>query len=340
MENWVVGHNENDSLVISSRIRLARNIKEISFPNRLDAEQCKSVIKNVEDAFYKTTSNKKIFKTIYMWDEDKTSQESFLEKHLVSHKLLSNSEKSAFIVDKDETISIMINEEDHLRLQCITSGLNLMEAYNIAVKLDDLLEENLDFAFNEKFGYITSCPTNIGTGLRASAMIHLPALAMNEEITGVFKALTQVGMTLRGLYGEGSQALGNFYQISNQVTLGLQEDEIINNLNAVLSKIINQEKISREQFLEKYKYELEDKIFRSLGLLKSAILINNKECLYNLSNVRMGVEMGIIKDIDLKTLNILLINTQPASIQKNLGSKLPEKDRDLKRAEIVKEILK
>ena len=275
-----------------------------------------------------------------MWNEDKTSQESFLEKHLVSHKLLANNGKSAFIVDKDETVSIMINEEDHLRLQCITSGLNLSEAYDMAVKLDDLLEENLDFAFNEKFGYITSCPTNIGTGLRASAMIHLPALAMNEEITGVFKALTQVGMTLRGLYGEGSQALGNFYQISNQVTLGLQEDEIINNLNAVLSKIINQEKISREQLSQKYKYELEDKIFRSLGLLKSAVLINNKECLYNLSNVRMGVEMGIIKDIDLKTLNILLVDTQPASLQKKLGVKLPEKERDLKRAQIVKEILK
>lgn len=340
MENWITGENQNDSLVVSSRIRLARNVKGIAFPNRLDDERSKDVVKDVESAFYKFSNNEDLFKTIYMWNEDKTSQEAFLEKHLVSHKLLSNSNKAAFILDQKETISIMINEEDHLRVQCITAGLNLGEAFDMAIKLDDLLEENLDFAFNEKFGYITTCPTNIGTGLRASAMVHLPALAMNEEITGVFKALTQVGMTLRGLYGEGSQALGNFYQISNQVTLGLQEEEIINNLTAVLNKIITQEKLSREHMLRKYRYELDDKIFRSLGLLKSAILINNKECLYNLSNVRMGVEMGIIKEMDIKVLNSLLVATQPASLQKNLGVKLSERERDLKRAEIIKEILK
>ncbi len=340
MENWIIGHNENDSLVISSRIRLARNVKGISFPNRLDEEKSKEVIKDIEKAFYKVSNNEELFKTIYMWDEERLSQEAFLEKHLVSHKLLLNNSKAAFILDKDETISIMINEEDHLRMQCITAGLNFTDAYDIAIKLDDLLEENLEFAFSEKFGYITACPTNVGTGLRASAMIHLPALAMNEEITGVFKALTQVGMTLRGLYGEGSQALGNFYQISNQVTLGIQEEEIINNLTAVVNKIINQENLSREHMLTKYKYELEDKIFRSLGLLKSAILMNNKECLINLSNVRMGVEMGIVKDIDLETLNLLLVETQPASLQTKLGCKLSERDRDLKRAEVVKQILK
>lgn len=340
MENWIIGQNENDSLVVSSRIRLARNVKGIAFPNRLDDDRSKDVVKAVEDAFYKVLKNEELFKTIYMWNEDKTSQEAFLEKHLVSHKLLSNSSKAAFILDEKETISIMINEEDHLRVQCITAGLNLADAFDMAIKLDDLLEENLEFAFNEGFGYITTCPTNIGTGMRASAMVHLPALAMNEEITGVFKALSQVGMTLRGLYGEGSQALGNFYQISNQVTLGLQEEEIINNLTAVLNKIITQEKLSRENMLRKYKYELEDKIFRSLGLLKSAILINNKECLYNLSNVRMGVEMGIVEGMDIKILNSLLVETQPASLQKSLGVKLSERERDLKRAEIIKEILK
>ena len=340
MENWIIGQNKNDSLVVSSRIRLARNIKGIAFPNRLDEELSKSIIKDVESAFYKFSENTEFFQTMYMWNEDKISQEAFLEKHLVSHKLLSNSSKAAFILDEKETISIMINEEDHLRIQCITAGLNLTEAFDMAIKLDDLLEENLEFAFNENLGYITACPTNIGTGMRASAMVHLPALAMNEEITGVFKALAQVGMTLRGLYGEGSQALGNFYQISNQVTLGLHEEEIINNLTSVLNKIITQEKLSREHMLRKRKYELEDKIFRSLGLLKSAVLINNKECLYNLSNVRMGVEMDIVKGMDIKILNSLLVATQPASLQKNLGVKLSERERDLKRGEIIKEILK
>lgn len=340
MENWIIGHNDNSSLVVSSRIRLARNMKGIPFPNRLDEEKSKKIVQEIEEAFYKFSNNDDVFKTVYMWKENKISQESFLEKHLVSHKLLLNNSKSAFILNKDETISIMINEEDHLRVQCITAGLNLIDAYDVAIRLDDLLEENIDFAFSERFGYITSCVTNVGTGLRASAMIHIPALAINEEITGVFKVLTQVGMTLRGLYGEGSQALGNFYQISNQVTLGLQEDEIINNLTSVINKIINQENIARQNLLKKYKYELQDKIYRSLGLLRSAILINNQECLYNLSNVRMGVEMGIINDIDLKTLNSLLVATQPAAIQKNLGSIMPAKDRDLKRAEIVRQILK
>lgn len=337
MENWITGVND-DGIVISSRIRLARNIKGEAFPYRLDEEESRKIINDVEKAFYPEQSSE--FKTINLWEQDKMTQQTFLEKHLISHKLLSNSKNAAFIVNKDETISIMVNEEDHIRLQCITAGFNLKEAYEAADKLDDKLEESLQYAFHEKLGYLTACPTNVGTGLRASLMIHLPALSMNSEMNGVLKALTQVGMTIRGLYGEGSEALGDFYQISNQITLGLREEEIITNLTAVANQIINQENIAREQMLKKYKYELEDKLLRSLGLLRSAVLLNSKECLFNLSNVRLGVDLGIINGIDKKTLNNLLVDIQPASLQSKSNEKLSEKERDLKRAEMVREILK
>ena len=233
----------------------------------------------------------------------------------------------------------MINEEDHIRLQCISAGLNLRESYDLANKIDDLIEESIEYAFDEKIGYITACPTNLGTGLRGSVMIHLPALTMNNEMNGILKALTQVGMTIRGLYGEGSKALGNIYQISNQITLGLSEEDIISNLEAVVNEIIGQENATRSRLYSTYRYELEDKIYRSLGILKSAVLLNLNECLELLSSVRMGVELGIIKDIDKCLLNKLLIETQPASLQLTFNSKLNEKEISINRARLVRERL-
>ncbi|MCY6371590.1 protein arginine kinase [Clostridium ganghwense] len=340
MKNWLETKSENDNVVISSRIRLARNIKNIPFPNKLNVEEAKDVVKKVEDAFYSVPYMEEQYKTIYLWQSDDISNISYLEKHLISNKLISNNQESAFILGNDETVSIMINEEDHIRLQSITGGLNLKEAYEYTNKLDDLLEEKLDYAFHEKLGYLTSCPTNLGTGLRASVMVHLPALTMNKEITGLFNGLTQVGMTIRGLYGEGSKGEGNLYQISNQVTLGLSEEEILTNLTGVINQVINQEKITRERIFSKRKYEVEDKIFRSAGILKSAVMLNSNEALNLLSNVRLGVEMGIIKDIDNTVLNKLLVDIQPATIQKGSQDKLTEKQRDLKRAQLVKERLK
>lgn len=340
MKNWLEAKSENNDVVISSRIRLARNLKDIPFPNKLSENDAKDIVKKVEDAFYSVPYMKEQYKTIYLWQSDDISNMAHLEKHLISKKLISNKNEGAFILGKDETVSIMLNEEDHIRLQSITGGLNLKEAYEYTNKLDDLLEEKLDYAFDEKFGYLTSCPTNLGTGLRASVMIHLPALTMNKEIAGLLKGLTQVGMTIRGLFGEGSHGDGNIYQISNQVTLGLSEEEIITNLTGVINQIINQERLTRDRILNKKKYELEDKIFRSAGILKSAIMLTSKEALNLLSNVRLGVEMGIIKDVDKTILNKLLVDIQPATIQKNSKEMLTDKQRDLKRAELVKESLK
>lgn len=336
MENWLENKVDNEPVVISSRIRLARNIKNVPFPNKLDEEQGKDLVKKVEDAFYISPEIEDKFKTIYLWQNEHTRNNTYLEEHLISEKLVNNSKQAAFILNKNETVSIMINEEDHLRLQSITGGFNLEETLDYANKIDDLLEERLEYAFDEKLGYLTACPTNLGTALRASVMVHLPALTANKEIVGLLNALTQVGMTIRGLYGEGSSGEGNIYQISNQVTLGLKEEEILRNLTGVVNQIIDREKLARERILAKNKYVVEDKIYRSLGVLKSAVILSSKEALNLLSNVRLGVELGIINDVDTRTLNKLLVEIQPATLQKIFESKLSEKERDLNRAKLIK----
>jgi len=332
-------NSTEDNMVLSSRIRLARNFKDIPFPHKLDKESGREVVTSVEDALYNASPMRDSYKSIYLWQQDDNTSRGFVEKHLISPKLIANKEKAAFILDNKETVSIMVNEEDHIRLQTIAAGLNLEEAYDLTDKLDNLLEENIEYAFDEKLGYLTACPTNLGTGLRASVMIHLPALAINNEMDSVYNAVTKVGMTIRGLYGEGSRSEGNLFQISNQITLGLSEEDIINNLKAVVRQVINQENLSREQLLNKFRYELEDKIQRSVGILRSAVILDSKECLNLLSNVRLGVEMGIIKDINLALINSLLVETQPATLQQLANSKLGERERDISRAKYVREKL-
>jgi protein arginine kinase len=339
MKNWLETKTDNGDIVLSSRIRLARNIKNDPFPNKLNGDQGKDIVKKVEEAFYLSSDIEEKFNTIYLWQNDDISNRSYLEKYLISKKLIMNSSEAAFILDKNETVSIMINEEDHIRLQSITGGLNLTEALDYATKLDDLLEEKLEYAFDAKLGFLTSCPTNLGTGLRASVMLHLPALTVNKEIGGLLNALTQVGMTIRGLYGEGSQGEGNLYQISNQLTLGLIEEEILSNLTGVINQIISRENLARERILSKNRLETEDKVYRSIGILKSALMLSSRETLNLLSNVRLGVEMGILKDVDKTMLNKLLVEIQSATIQKAYGGEGYEKQKSLYRANLVKEKL-
>ncbi|KGM93897.1 protein arginine kinase [Clostridium botulinum] len=340
MQNWINAKNENSDIVLSSRIRLARNLKKVPFPNKLTVDDAKDIVNKVEEAFYEFPYSKEEFQSIYLWENQKALNEVYLEKHLISKGLIKHAKASAFIVDKSETTSIMINEEDHLRLQTITGGLGFKEAFEYINKIDDFLEGKLDYAFDEKLGYITSCPTNIGTGLRASVMIHLPILTLNKEIVRILNGITQVGMTIRGLYGEGSRAYGNLYQISNQITLGRTEDQILNNLEGIVNQVIEQEHLAREMMLNKHKYELEDKIFRSLGVLKAATILTTREVLGLISNVRLGVEMGIVKDIDKSILNNLLVNIQPSTIEYLAEKELVDIEERAKRAKIVKEALK
>lgn len=337
MKNWIE-NSDDKSIILSSRVRLARNIKDKSFPNRLSIDEGREIVKSVEEAFYTSDELKEEFETIHLWEKNDEENMSFLEKHLISSNLLNSKDKSAFICKKDGTVSIMINEEDHIRMQCIYGGMAIREAYEEINAIDDKLEEKLEVPFDERLGYITACPTNLGTGMRASVMIHLPALAANNQIQGIINALTQVGMTIRGLYGEGSKGYGNIYQISNQITLGVSEEDIINNIEAITSQLVNQELELREKMKAQYKSELEDKIWRSLGILKTARILTTQEALNLLSNVRMGKEMGIIEDAGIG-MNKILVDVQPATLQLSYGRELSPKERDIERARLVRESL-
>lgn len=330
---------KSDEIVLTSRIRLARNISKVPFPHKIPIENGRDLVNKIEDVFYGKDEYDKEFKTVYLWNTDKLAQKAYFERHLISSNMLSNSSKSAFIYNNAETISLMINEEDHIRIQCINSGYDLDKSLVIANEIDDFLEENIDFAFHERYGYLTACPTNIGTALRASVMIHLPVITINHRMESVTNALSQIGMTIRGLYGEGSKAYGNLYQISNQITLGISEEEAVNNLRTVVNQIITQECNAREDVYKNYRYELEDRISRSQGILKSAVLVSATECLKLLSDLRLGCEMDLIKDIDMSTVNDLFIEMQPATIQRKLGKSMTVKEINLARAALIKEKL-
>jgi len=340
MENWISANTSYDDIVISSRVRLARNIKKFPFPSKLDIDKGRELVTLVENEFYKSSYFKSNYETIYMWESDDITNTSYLERHLISDRLIQNRNGSAFIKDKNELVSIMINEEDHLRLQCIVGGLNLKEAYAELNKIDDLLEETLDYAYDKDLGYLTTCPTNVGTGLRASVMIHLPALTKSGAIDRLVNMLGKMGMTLRGLFGEGSKGYGNIYQISNQVTLGPSEEEIIDSLLAIVNNIIIEEKSVRDRYLKSYEYETKDKIMRALGILKYSMVLTSKEALNLMSYIRLGIEMGIIKEVDKRLLNTLIVETLSATMQRNAGKKMNEKERDIVRAEILRNHLR
>lgn len=332
--------DDKSNIILTSRIRLARNLANMPYPHMLNSEQAGEVIDKVASSI--TGSNSAIsgdFQVIRLKDMDELSRVSLFEKHIVSADLVNNYSRAGLVISRKQDVSVMINEEDHIRLQVIYPGFKIKEAYEYANRLDDLMEENLTFAYDDKLGYLTSCPTNVGTGIRASVMLHLPALAITKNMNNIIDTVTQVGMTIRGIYGEGSNVMGNMYQVSNQVTLGLSEEEIINNLTAVTKKITIQEERARNLLFEKQKDELEDDIYRALGILKYARTISTSEGLNLLSKVRMGIEMGIIRDIEINSINELLVNIQPATLQLNTGFSGESRKRDKTRARILREAL-
>ena len=329
---------DKEVLVLKSRIRLARNLSLVPFPHILDDNISKEVVKNIEDAFFVSKVLKDDFKIKRLWENDKIDNLVALEKHLISPKLIKNKMKSAYILNKNEDISLMINEEDHIRLQAISNNLDLSSLYKKASVIDDVLSEKLTFAYDYKLGYITACPTNLGTGMRASVMVHLPGLTLSDKIGYVAQALAQMGMTIRGIYGEGSQAEGNIYQISNEVTLGMKEEDIIYNLKDTIKNLLDEEQSEQKQLLNKYKYEIEDKIYRSLGILMNSRMMPSKEALYHLSLLRLGIETEILRDIECSLIDNIIINTQPGMMQKSLGKDLNEKERDINRSKIIRNI--
>lgn len=337
---WFFSKSNEADIVLTSRIRLARNIENKPFPQMLKADEANKVIDMAAESIIDSNSAiAKDFNLIRLKDLTPLKRLSLVEKHLVSMDLVNNYERAGVLLNRDENVSIMINEEDHIRLQIIYPGLKLKEAYEYASRIDDLIEERLTYAYDARLGYLTSCPTNVGTGIRASVMLHLPALTLTKNINNIIHSVTQVGMTIRGIYGEGSNVMGNIYQISNQVTLGLSEEEIINNLIAITSKIVDQERKAREILLEKQRLEIEDDIYRAIGILKYSRFITTQECLNLLSKVRMGIEMGIITDIDVTKINELLVKVQPATLQIIENRELDSRERDVVRSKIARETL-
>jgi protein arginine kinase len=341
MSKWLEGSGSDNDIVISSRIRLARNIEDVKLPQFMDIDEAKKLTHMVANAVTNNSSTPSKDYELYEIEKISPLDRSVLvEQHLISQSLLEKPKISSFLLKKDEKVTIMVNEEDHLRIQVLLPGLNLEQGWSICNKIDDLLEEKLKYAFDERFGYLTCCPTNVGTGLRASVMVHLPCLVITGYINKVLQAVSQVGLTVRGLYGEGTGALGNIFQISNQTTLGESEEEIIQKLKSIVLQIIMQERETRNSLLSSKRLEVEDKVYRSLGVLQNSRIMTSKESMKLLSDVRMGIEMDIIKDIDINVINHLLINTQPAGIQKTSDSELTTIERDAKRAEIIRGTLK
>ena len=337
LKNWIYSQNDGlNKFVLSSRIRLARNLKGEVFPHKLDSEKAFNIADKVEKSLDGYSES---FKRVDLNSKSNLDNSIYLEKHLISKDLIKASSKSSFFVNDSETISIMINEEDHLRMQFFNSGYNLLDTFNEAMNLDDFIESKIDYAFDEKIGYLTTCPTNLGTGMRASIMIHLPALTMTDHISKVYKALTQVGMTIRGLYGEGSKSEGCIYQVSNQVTLGVSEQDILNNLYAIVKELTEIEINMRKTLFKDYEIEVKDKIFRSIGILSNSYSITSKESLELLSHVRFGIEEGMVKgDI---CINKILIGCQPASLQNSVENlSLSSKQRDFERAKFLRNSFK
>jgi protein arginine kinase len=325
----------SSSVVISTRIRLARNLKDFPFPCRLSEQGSQKVIEKVKNAL--KNSNSPIaseFSFIKMDALTPQQSVSLVEKRLVSPEFISNTNGRALLLSKDEKLSIMINEEDHIRLQVITDGLSLEQAYDTADKLDTLLDENLDFAFDEKLGYLTQCPTNLGTGMRASVMLHLPALERSRAISRIAGNLSKLGLTIRGAYGEGTEPKGSLYQLSNQVTLGISEKAAIENLKNITEQLIAQESQARERLCSSI--EIRDAVSRSLGLLKTALVMTHEEALKLLSNVRLGIVSGQIENISTETIDKLMIAVEPATLTVNSKRNLSANERDTERAEMLR----
>lgn len=331
---------EENSIIISNRIRLARNLNKISFPNMLNDISAKDVLSKVTSSIIDSNSYiSKEFEVLDLNNMKSYERLSLVEKHLISKEIL-NEDKGAVLINKDENISIMINEEDHIRLQVINKGFDIKKSYDIASKIDDLMEENLDYAFDQNLGYLTSCITNLGCGLRASIMMHLPGLSKNNKIQDLANVISSYGITIRGFYGEGTEGLGNIYQVSNKSSLGISEEEIIDNLIKVVEKIIETEIKERNSLKNKDIIAFEDVIFKSLGILKYGKLISSLEALKLISNVRCGIEMGIIKNITLNSIEKSMESIQSGNIQRILSKQLNSRERDIERAKILNNIFK
>lgn len=339
---WMDDDAPESDTVISSRVRLARNIAGYPFPHLLSAEAAGEIMDHVARAVRDEDPGRRLGKpkVVRLSDVPKLDRQILVDKHLISPDFVKpgGERVRGIVISEDERVSIMVNEEDHLRIQCLLPGLRVQDAWVLADAIDDDLEKRLDFAFQDRYGFLTACLTNIGTGLRASVMLHLPALTASGMIRDVFTAVSKLSLTVRGLYGEGTEAAGNIFQLSNQVTLGQSEEDIIGNLVSVTRQVINRERMARRHFYRQKPAVLRDRVSRAYGTLCYAHILPEMEAMQLLSAVRLGVDIGLIKGLTHRMLSELTVIARPAYLVKR-GGKLSAEDCDMLRAELFRKML-
>jgi len=324
---------ENSGIVLTSRIRLARNLKNYKFPLKMTGEESNNVVEEVKNAVDRQNLN---YKLTYMRDLSDVEKSVMVEKHLISPALAEKKETGAFLLSNDEKVSIMINEEDHIRIQTLGTGMSLKECWELSNKIDDVLEEEVDYAFDRELGYVTACPTNIGTGMRASVMVHLPALSITNQIEKLLIGISQLGVAVRGVYGEGTKSMGHLYQISNQGTLGASEETLIDKISQIVAQIVEKEERMRAHLKKNNLYEIEDDCYRAYGLLTNARRMSTEEAMKLLSLLKLGKEMEIIDKAKDKDIYRLMVKIQPNNILSSTDTELTTKERDKMRAEIIR----
>ncbi len=334
---WLRGAGPDSDIVISSRVRLARNLERFPFLTRASDEQRTEIHESIRDALNRKglAQNGHCYVDLAVEASDITNR-FLLERHLISRELANGTGGRGVLFNRSEMLSVMVNEEDHLRLQAIRAGFQIEEAYAEVRAIDERLDRTLKFAYSDEFGYLTACPTNVGTGMRASVMFHLPALVFTKQVDKVFAGVTKINLAVRGFYGEGTQASGDFFQISNQITLGVSEEEILAVLTRIVPKIVTYEREVRDHLLDKDRLRLEDKIWRAYGTLQVARTITSEETMDLLSAVRLGVNLGLLANLDISTVNELFILTQPAHLQKLEKRELDPGERDAMRADFIR----
>ena len=330
---WLRGTGPESDIVMCSRIRLARNLADFPFTNRASRGE-----KGEIESTFKAIIDNEAFELSYLDVNGMTPLERqfLVERQLISRELATAEGPRGVAIGPRENISTMVNEEDHLRIQVMLSGFSLHDIWERINRLDDQLEGQIAYAFSSQLGYLTACPTNVGTGIRVGVMLHLPALVQTKQIDKVFRALQKINLAVRGLYGEGTQAFGDFYQISNQQTLGKSEVELIRNLSDVVPQIIQYERTARQALLNERRQHLHDQVSRAYGVLKTAQTISSEETMHLLSSVRMGINLGLIDDLAIATVNELFIQTQPSHLQKIQGTELGVEERNVARASYLR----
>lgn len=329
------GSGPDSDVVISSRIRLARNLADYPFITRASPQDRIEIERTFREALNRL--GEKLHPTwVDVAKLPGLDRQFLVERQLISREHADSEGARGVAIDENEQFSLMINEEDHLRIQVLKSGFDLQGAWEKINAIDDLIESQVTYAFNERLGYLTACPTNVGTGMRVSVMLHLPALVITRQIDKLFRSLQKISLAVRGLYGEGSQAMGDFYQISNQITLGRSEVDLVKQVGEVVPSILEYERKARDYLIKESKQNLHDRVSRAYGILRTAQTISSEETMHLLSSVRMGVNLGLIPEVGMPVLNQLFIHTQPAHLQKLNGSELDTADRNIERARYLR----